>query len=121
MTIKDFLLEQANAVVTKFDDIRIRLSYNELSDIHFMEIHPESAYNDEIKLFLSYVMDDFYNIFPEDSLSFVTECDLIDSSSTDEWVTGENFQMDWNLWFENTASEFIVEPVYADDSYFIAA
>lgn len=120
MDIKEYLVQQGNNIVETFRDIKIRISYNSMADIHFIEVHPKSKYNDDVKLFVSYILDDFYEIFPDDSLAFVTSEDLVEGQKNDNWIQGENFKVDWSIWFNMNKIEDSKQQITENDYCLVA-
>jgi hypothetical protein len=75
MNIKDFIISALKDTVYLFENIKCRYAYDELTEIHYVEIVPSKVFKDskELKNYRGQILDKFYECFPNDSLSFITD------------------------------------------------
>lgn len=94
---KEFLEAKLMKLVTDFKNILCRYEFHSQSDAHYVEVNPSEQYNnDEIRLVLAEIMYDFYDVYPNESLVFITEADSISLDSPDLVIKGIEYYTKWN-------------------------
>jgi hypothetical protein len=92
MKIKEFIIESLKDTVYLFENIQCRYAYDDLSEIHYVEIVPSTVFKSsrELRNYRGQILDKFYECFPNDSLAFITNDSNITFNEIFK-ITGNSF------------------------------
>jgi hypothetical protein len=123
-----FLEIELIKLTKKFVQIQCSYEFHNMTDAHYVEISPASEYDkDELKYSLALLLGDFYELFPGESLIFLTEGDGVNVVPSYQ-VTGNRYIKTWNCLMLKSLPGYIPEPIqtedqdeYSEHSYALAA
>jgi hypothetical protein len=79
MTAKQYIFKNLETLVNQFLEISFSYEYHPLSDTHFVHVRPLKDYTDNKKYQLAEVafVDKFLDLYPTDSIAFVSDESLV--------------------------------------------
>lgn len=85
MDFQTFFSTKLKLLHEQFRELTIKYHFNRLINRHLVELTPMSAYNDNAALDEAWfaIAEDFYNLFPGESVSFITDDSGIDFSASE--------------------------------------
>lgn len=118
---KEFLSVELKKLVHTFKNVLCRYEFDSRSDAHYVEITPSEQYEeDAIRLKLAEIMYSFYDLFPTESLVFLTEDDSISLSNVNFTIRGEEYSSKWNCFSVTDEYLDFIQPS-GENSYALAA
>lgn len=118
---KELLEAELKKLVMNFKNVLCRYEFHSQSDAHYVEINPSEQYNENsIRESMADIMYSFYDIFPNESLVFLTETDGISLDNPELTIKGEEYSTKWKCF---TAIEDYLDfiQVAGDNNYALAA
>lgn len=94
MSPKSFTTSKLSQFVLLFPSTRVRYEYDTLSDVHFIEIIPNEVYHSD-KGYINWEVsfyDEFVSLFPDESISFITDDALISLKNPSDTFYGHEFE-----------------------------
>lgn len=89
MNATEFIIKHLQGLVDQFKNTRARYEYDNLAEVHTIEIFPQSVYNsDEYLEWESRMYDEFVSIFPGETIGFISEEAIVGIKSADYIVEG---------------------------------
>lgn len=79
MTSQEYITFELNDFIVKFPQTRVRYEYDQLSDVHFIEVVPNNVYHlDEAYIaWESEMYDKFTASFPDQNICFISDDALV--------------------------------------------
>ena len=70
MTSQEYIINSLNEFIVNFPQTRIRYEFDQLSDVHFIEVVPNSVYrlNEEYIEWKNEMYDRFVTLYPDQNL-----------------------------------------------------
>ncbi len=126
---KDFIENKIQELVLNHNQILCRYEFHSLSDAHFIEINPSGKFNEIIfKEYMMEILSSFYNLFPNESLVFITEKDGFEMESPVIVLKGSDYQPSWAFLFNQLSDQYDIEPIIdlsnpelSEYTYYLAA
>ena len=119
---KIFLEERLSQLVLKFQRILCRYEFHSLSDAHCIEIHPSESFDEiALKEDMADIMFAFYDMFPKESLVFITENDGFSSDGSIVVARGIEYIPSWVSLFDDIEDQVYIEPINEDEHLYIIA
>ena len=123
-----FLENRLQQLTQKFVKIRCAYEFHNPSDAHYVEITPEAEFNKDVfQLDVADILVGFYEMFPGESLVFLTDSDRI-NINPQYIATGCGYNKNWNCLLLQKVDNYKVEPIIVtgeedavDYSYALAA
>lgn len=89
MNAKEYIINCLQRFVETFKSAKARYKYDSLSQSHTIEVSPLSVYeSDEFLDWEGDVFDEFVNLYPSDTIGFISEDALVSINSVDYSVEG---------------------------------
>lgn len=90
MTSQEYIILELNDFIVKFPQTRVRYEYDRLSDVHFIEVVPNSVYHlDEAYIkWESELYDRFIASYPDQNICFISDDALVGLESAQLILTG---------------------------------
>ncbi|WP_158799874.1 hypothetical protein [Pedobacter sp. L105] len=81
-TPKEFIEEKMAELILSFSHIWCRIEFHQLSDAWYVEINPEECFHEPaLKEFLADILFSFNDVYPNESIVFVTGADWFKQGS----------------------------------------
>jgi|GEM_PF-2734442 len=130
MTIRNFIIDTMEMLVSTFPDMRVRYEDHFMSDSHFLEISPSVIFSDN-KRYIQLeeeIYTEFRSKFPGQSLCFLTETSLVPLKNIDYVCEGglyrkampthSQYSPSLEINFSTVVAEVLHEPIsYISDSH----
>ncbi len=93
MEAKQFILQKMSDLVTLFPKVRVRYDFHFLSKTHALEIVPNKVYDfdQSYKSWESDALFEFMDLFPEESITFVSDNSILGIDKVDYELVGDMF------------------------------
>lgn len=90
MTSQEYIILELNDFIVKFPQTRVRYEYDLLSDVHFIEVVPNSVYHlDEAYIaWESELYDRFISSYPDQNICFISDDALVGLENIQLVLTG---------------------------------
>ena len=107
MTSQEYIILELNDFIVKFPQTRVRYEYDQLSDVHFIEVVPKSVYHlDEAYIkWESELYDKFIASFPDQNICFISDDALVGLENVQLVLTGSVY----DTTYSTSRTETIVE------------
>lgn len=91
MTAKEFVIENAKVITERFPITSCRYQIDEFEQSHYIEVLPKQIFesSDDFALFQCDVISEFMDEFPNQSIIFITEGDLVEISDVVFSISGK--------------------------------
>lgn len=124
ITARDYLFQNLNNLVLDFPNIMCKYEYHAESDAHYVEINPEVLFKSftPVREAMVDLMEDFYALFPGESIVFVTEGDVVSVEHPELILIGEKYNNSWSCWLSELSDSNSPENnIEEDRNYCLAA
>ena len=93
MTSKEYIISKLESFITSFPQARVRYEHDADIDTHFVEILPNELYhlNEDYMDWEEQVFDDFVEMFPGESIGFITDDALVGLENVEYELRGTLF------------------------------
>lgn len=93
MTPKEFIISELNNIITNFPDVQCRYRYDQFCESHYVEITPVEEYKKSkaLKTARINLLDGLFGHFPDESIVFFTDGDLIKMGDAEFSITGYRY------------------------------
>lgn len=94
MTSQDYITFHLNDFIVKFPQCRVRYEYDQLSDVHFIEVIPNNVYHlDEAYIeWESGLYDMFVTSYPDQNICFISDDALVGLENVQLVLTGSIYE-----------------------------
>ncbi|MBN2764906.1 MAG: hypothetical protein JXR27_00930 [Paludibacteraceae bacterium] len=107
MTSQEYIILELNDFIVSFPQTRVRYEYDQLSDVHFIEVVPNSVYHlDEAYIkWESEMYDRFIASYPDQNICFISDDALVGLENAQLALTGSVY----DTIYSTNRTETIVE------------
>lgn len=93
MTSKEYIISKLESFITSFPQARVRYEHDADIDTHFVEILPNELYHlkEDYMDWEEQVFDDFVEMFPGESIGFITDDALVGLENVEYELRGTLF------------------------------
>lgn len=93
MTSQEYIILELNDFIVKFPQTRVRYEYDQLSDVHFIEIVPNNVYHLDQAYIVweSELYDRFIALFPDQNICFISDDALVGLDKIEFEIKGNEF------------------------------
>jgi hypothetical protein len=107
MTSQEYIILELNDFIVKFPQTRVRYEYDLLSDVHFIEVVPNSVYHlDEAYIaWESELYDRFISSYPDQNICFISDDALVGLENIQLVLTGSIY----DTIYSTSRTETVVE------------
>jgi hypothetical protein len=90
MTSQEHIISCLNEFIVNFPQTRIRYDFDQLSDVHFIEVVPNSVYRLDEKYIAweNEMYDRFVALYPDQNVCFISDDALVELENVELVVTG---------------------------------
>lgn len=125
MSASEFVIEKINAIVELFPFVSCRYQFDEFSQSHYIEVIPKQylEISEDFTLFQCDVISEFMDEFPNESVTFITEGDLVEIRDVLYSASGKLYKFaDFGTYPENKLKiQDLLPPVFDGSDYSLAA
>jgi hypothetical protein len=125
---KEFIKSKLTSLVSIFDSIICRYEFHKSSNAHYIEINPSEQFNNiSLQEAMAELMYSFYDVYPNESLVFLTESDGFDLVEPEFMAKGINYKPSWSCFFstqekyELYVPDSIIASEESEEKYILAA
>ena len=92
-TIRDYVVQQLNELVSEFIDIQASYRYDHLCETFYVKILPSVTFKEDDSLTCKRadILDNFLDVYPDESIVFLTEGSSIKMELIEYFVEGDNY------------------------------
>ena len=107
MTSQEYIILELNEFIVKFPQTRARYEYDQLSDVHFIEVVPNNIYHlDQAYItWESELYDRFIASYPDQNICFISDDALVGLENVQLVLTGSVY----DTIYSTSRSETVVE------------
>lgn len=107
MTPQDYIIRELNDFIVKFPRTRVRYEYDQLSDVHFIEVVPNKVYHlDEAYIaWEGDLYDNFISSYPDQNICFISDDAVVGLENAQLELVGSIFE----ILYSTNRSEIVVE------------
>lgn len=93
MTSKEYIISKLESFIKSFPQARVRYELDSDIETHFVEILPNELYhlNEDYMNWEEQMFDDFIEMFPGESIGFITDDAIVGLDNIDFEIYGEQF------------------------------
>jgi len=125
MNANEFVIEKIKVIVELFPFTSCRYQFDEFSQSHYIEVIPKHylEISEEFTSFQCDVISEFMDEFPNESVSFITEGDLVEVTDSLFSASGKCYYRAKLVSYpeHDIKIEDILPPVYDGSDYSLAA
>jgi hypothetical protein len=107
MTSQEYIILELNDFIVKFPQTRVRYEYDQLSDVHFIEVVPNNVYHlDEAYIAWEIELyDRFISSYPDQNICFISDDALVGLENVQLVLTGSIY----DTIYSTSRTETVVE------------
>lgn len=107
MTSQEYITQELNDFIVQFPQTRVRYEFDQLSDVHFIEVVPNNVYHLD-KAYITWetdLYDNFISLFPDQNICFISDDALVGLENVQLVLTGSIY----DTIYSTSRSETVVE------------
>lgn len=107
MTPQEYITQELNDFIVKFPQTRVRYEFDQLSDVHFIEVVPNNVYHlDEAYIaWETDLYDRFISSYPDQNICFISDDAIVGLENVQFELTGSIFE----ILYSTSRTEIVIE------------
>jgi ribulose bisphosphate carboxylase small subunit len=108
---KEFIVKELENFVKQFPQTRVRYEYNELANVHFIEITPNEVYHSDenYSLWEDKTWDKYVKLYPSEGICFVSDDDFVGVKNAELTLYGAEYAQKQRKKSKKRVAEAILE------------
>ncbi len=112
-----YIISSLNEFIVNFPQTRIRYEFDQLSDVHFIEVVPNSVYrlNEEYIEWENEMYDRFVAMYPDQNICFISDDALVELENVQLILTGSEYDLKYSTYIHETVVDESALKITADN------